>query len=212
MTTLILILWITSVADGIHFRLGVTSHAVKAPYAGAAVSMAIDRAHNEGLLKGHTFSIPYRLGSCKDPAIGMDHAIELVEEEKVDAVFGLICSEVCIATGYYYTHFDVPTFPTACTSPDLDDRQLFPTLVRCAPTYNQMGNAFGVMVTQYGWKRVALFTQEDSPCVYGAEAIKSRMKLLNVTVAETLTFTKKIRDDEMEFKLDRLRGRTRSEY
>ena len=46
-------------ARGVHFRLGLTTHTPSIPYAGAAVSLAIDRARDEGLLTGHTFRYSY---------------------------------------------------------------------------------------------------------------------------------------------------------
>ena len=40
-----------------------------------------------------------------------------------------------------------------------------------------MGEAVAVIVTQYGWKRVALLTQQSVVCDYGGEAIQKRLKV-----------------------------------
>ena len=87
---------------------------------------------------------------------------------------------MCIPTGYYYGHFNIPMIPTACTSPDLEDRQLYPTLIRCAPTNNKMGHAMGVLVTQYNWKNIAMLTQDISVCDYGVNAILNQMKVCKI--------------------------------
>ncbi|KAK2149866.1 hypothetical protein LSH36_433g00068 [Paralvinella palmiformis] len=69
-------------------------------------------------------------------------------------------------------------FPTACTSPDLENRRLFPTLVRCATNNNKLGDAVRVIISQYGWTQIAMLTEDAEVCNYGAEGIKNQMKVM----------------------------------
>ena len=84
---------------------------------------------------------------------------------------------VCVPTGYYHGHFNIAMFPTACTDSALDDRKRYPTLVRCLPTLQKIGRAFGEIFREFKWIKMAIYAREFGQCQYGAEAINDELQV-----------------------------------
>ncbi|KAK2165136.1 hypothetical protein LSH36_54g03027 [Paralvinella palmiformis] len=140
-----------------NFRLGYISGFDDYSLGGAAISLALDRARDEGLMTNDTFSIVYKTNGCK-PAEAMAASIELVLLERANVVFGPYCSP--------------------------DNKDTYPTLVRCRPSYNTMGKAFMEIFKKYNWRRAIIFSQESSTCHYGAKAIYEEFEANGIKVAE----------------------------
>ena len=56
--------------------------------------------------------------------------------------------------GYYASYANIPIFTDSGTNPLLGNKQIYDTLIRVSPTYNQFGRAFHEIFKYFKWKLV----------------------------------------------------------
>ncbi len=121
---------------------------------------------------------------------------------------------MCGATGYYIAHKNIPMLPMVCTDTELQDKNVFSTLLSLVGPHGKMGRAFRQIFKFYGWNRMAMFTREGrGSCDYVANGIREAFRETNITIAEWIKAPKDVIEDvEIEEYLLRMRGRARSKF
>ena len=119
---------------------------------------------------------------------------------------------MCGPTGYYIAHKNIPMLPMVCTDTELQDKNVFSTLIRLVSTYGKMGRAFRQIFQFYGWNRMAMMTREGGTCDCGANGIRQAFRDANITIAEWIKAPASVTNREIEEYLLRMRSRASSKF
>lgn len=90
-----------------------------------------------------------------DPAVGINKARRLVENEDVDLMVGPLLANVGLAVAEYMSGTDVPNFQQVASADDLTQRQRLDGVLRVGGwTSSQTAHPFGQWAYDQGYKRV----------------------------------------------------------
>ena len=116
-----------------------------------------------------------------------------------------------MTVSYYLAHWNVPMFPTGCTTDELEDKDVHHTMIRVNAAYDKLGTALLEIFNTFGWKRTVILNKEGGLCGFGSEIINYMFRDNNITVAEWIKIRNTMSISTVDEYLDRLNERGRSE-
>lgn len=155
------------------------------PFAGIAEDQRDGFHHyiedlNDGVLSGYNVEI-VAADTANDPAVAQENLRRLVERDEVDAVVGIISSQIAYAVAPYLEESGVPMISTAAAADDLTQRDHFPNFFRVTMAASQYMLPLGTYACEelgfetasmialdysYGWEAMGGFARayEDAGC------------------------------------------------
>ncbi|XP_041371524.1 atrial natriuretic peptide receptor 1-like [Gigantopelta aegis] len=165
--------------------------AVLAPFTGsrrmsrveveAAINITLEKTiKNESLsvLTSGNHTIDYQINDTRcDRGYGLYTFVEMVthkmqtSSQKIHAVIGPSCDNVCESIGLLAGRWQVPVLSFGCYSDDLSNRKDYPTLLRMTGSFTEIGDFLRNIMLYFEWKRVTLVIGRDSAWLRASEDI-----------------------------------------
>ncbi|KAK0408089.1 hypothetical protein QR680_003767 [Steinernema hermaphroditum] len=178
----------------------------------SAVTLAMDRLSEEGLLPGVNFTFEVTFEECNEhTAVG--YAIDLILNKKVDLIVGPPCNAPALDVGIIAGFYDMPLWLWGMTtSAELSNLPRYPTLATVTVNSYAYGIAICAIMEQYEWSQVSLLYTKagvEQRCVYFAtdleNAINSRGDKIDVIYRSEIN----IRSGNMKAIMGSVRSKSR---
>ncbi|QDZ22581.1 guanylate cyclase [Chloropicon primus] len=180
-------------------RLGFHSSAEAGFDSGAmqGVATAIRSIAEEGLLDpwNTTIEAVYKAVGYDDP-YAVEAALELVMENRVNAVIGGGSSGRSVLGNYVFSLAGVPQVAHTSTSPILSDKETFPTFSRVVPPDDWQGSLLAGIVRDIGWRSISILYSTDDYARELMQIFKDSAEQDGITVRTLASFVLTVDPDK----------------
>ena len=115
----------------------------------------------------------------------------------------------CITIGYVASYWNIGFYPEWCSNVDLDDTNIYNTVVRVSGAWAGIADALKQVLDFYGWQRTVFLSNERGRCYYGGVPIKDLLSNTANFSFYWINMAPVPTDDEIEDYLHQIRIRTR---
>lgn len=133
-------------------------------HAAPAIEYAIEYLHNEtDYLNGHTFSVSFKDSKCSS-ANGMNEAINVYMENKVDVFLGPVCDFAAAPVARQTLFWNIPMVSVGAFARDFNTYRHteYGLLTRVAPfNFVSMSSAYLNIVKFHAWNRFKIIYEKD---------------------------------------------------
>ncbi|XP_051922703.1 atrial natriuretic peptide receptor 1 [Hippocampus zosterae] len=165
------------------------------PRVGPALVRAVQQVNDDpALLPGVHLSYVFKSSENKDgicsESVAPLMAVDLKLVHDPWAFIGPGCSYTASPVGFFTTHWDVPLV-TAGAPAVAFYGGVYPSITNTGPTHKKLGK-FALRICQrFGWRRhvMVIFNDnkvDDRPCYFAVEGLYDELKMINITVEDSV--------------------------
>ena len=139
---------------------------------------------------GYQFNYLWTDTKC-NPSVGIPEIAKLLYgtgpfNQKVDVIFGSVCSVVCEPGGYLAREMNVPMVSFACFSDLLSDKSIYPTFARTSGPITLVAPVYMHVLKSFSYSRVALFLGAEPFYTLLGSAIRNSLLDSGITVTDLI--------------------------
>ena len=137
--------------------------------------LAIDKIGTDSILPGKNVEVKVGDTHC-DATEGLTAAMNIwKDEDDLDAFIGGGCSVVCEPVALISAVWNLPHVSWGCNSPDLSDKDKYPTFTRSVGPWSDLAPAVDKFTTTFNWNRVAILAARQNIMMLTAAAFEERL-------------------------------------
>ncbi|CAI2350695.1 unnamed protein product [Caenorhabditis sp. 36 PRJEB53466] len=165
----------------------------------SAVLVSRDRIQEEHLLDNYDFEFISEFDECEE-VLAAGKTVDLLENQKVDVIFGPTCNRPGLAASALATYYNIPIFEWGLTtSKDLTDSTRFPTTVPFSVNSYSLALAIRATMKQFEWSQFVYMYSNDGDeekCESLKDDIQEVVSIYGeITLAYTYKMASKSLDD-----------------
>ncbi|XP_077987526.1 atrial natriuretic peptide receptor 1-like [Glandiceps talaboti] len=164
----------------------------------SATMVALDKINADStFLQGHHLSYDVLDTECQATTT-LGKLVDLPAIlQNYSAFIGPLCSEACIIAARLAAYYNKPIFTGLCSSHELDNKNVFNTLIRTYGPQTKLGGFFSTICKAFKWKRISLI---DTNFLFDvvANGIKTSALENNITVALHVTLPTVVNTEVLE--------------
>ena len=144
-------------------------------------TMALDQINSrEDLLPGYKLNVEWRNSDCSDKVAMESFINSLTSNKTYIGVFGPGCSVAAVAIANISPAYGLITFSYAAASPSLEDEVRYKYFIRGLTSDTSIAVGRINFIENYGWKRVAIISQQEELFVYNSYVMEDLLTNLGI--------------------------------
>ena len=143
---------------------------------GAAVIVAIEKVHEEGLLQGYNLSYDWVDTKC-EAYEGLTEAMHMWSDAAdLDVFIGGGCSAVCEPVALVAAVWNMPHISWGCNSADLSDKHKYPSFSRTVGSWVSLAPVMADLLAIFSWNRAGILATDENIMQLTANAFRDEIQ------------------------------------
>lgn len=153
----------------------------KGLYYASAIKIAMDDINGqENLLPGKNISFIWNNTDCEDESKTIRALMYQIYEAKVSAIIGPGCT--CNTSARNAAAFNVPMISYMCSSPELSNKELYPTFVRTYAQTTKLSDSVLLLLEKFSWTKVGILFERTSDWINIKDNMKKHLRLKGIEI------------------------------